>query len=81
MSLKELQNFVLDYRRVSLAEMKIYFGMDGDALRLMLDRLIQQGGVQKLPIDEKCQSCQSCDPDELEFYASNDFQIPAQTAS
>ena len=68
MNLQELQDFVFDFRRVSLAEMKICFQTNGETLRPMLDRLIKKGTVQKSHLVEKCQSCQKCESDELEFY-------------
>jgi copper chaperone CopZ len=68
MILKELQNYLLNNHCVSLAEMKQHFGIDGDALRPMLDKLIKKGRVKKLPTAEKCHSCTSCDLDTLEFY-------------
>ncbi|GAB4544017.1 MAG: hypothetical protein Tsb0014_37950 [Pleurocapsa sp.] len=68
MNLKELQDFIFDFRRVSLAEMKLYLQIDGNTLRPMLDRLIQKGKVQRSPETEECQTCHKCQPDELEFY-------------
>ena len=68
MKLQELQDFICDFRRVSLAEMKICFPANGDKLRTMLDSLIKQGIVQRSPLDEKCKTCQKCESDELEFY-------------
>ena len=68
MILKELQDFVLDYHRVSLAEMELHFHMDGDALRHMLTKLIHKGRVRKLPIPEHCHGCTFCNPDTIEFY-------------
>ena len=68
MILQELQDFVFDFHRVSLAEMKIYLQIDEPTLRTMLDRLIKNGKVQKSPTAEKCQTCQKCESDELEFY-------------
>lgn len=68
MILKELQNFVLDYHRVSLAEMELHFHMDGNALRQMLNTLVQKGRVRKLPIPEHCHGCTFCNPDTIEFY-------------
>ncbi|ELS00633.1 FeoC like transcriptional regulator [Xenococcus sp. PCC 7305] len=70
MNLQELQDFVFDFGRVSLAEMKICFQTNGESLRPMLDRLIQKGKVKKSPLDEKCQTCLKCESDELEFYES-----------
>jgi hypothetical protein len=68
MILKELQEFVLEYHRVSLAEMELHFHMDGDALRHMLEKLVRKGRVQKLPIPEQCHGCTFCNPDTIEFY-------------
>ncbi len=68
MSLKELQEFVFNFHRVSLAEMKLYLQIDGDTLKPMLDSLIKNGKVQKSPTAAKCQTCLKCEPDELEFY-------------
>ncbi|MGF1480583.1 MAG: FeoC-like transcriptional regulator [Cyanophyceae cyanobacterium] len=68
MILKELQDFVLDYHRVSLAEMELHFHIDGDALRHMLNKLIYKGRVRKVPTPEKCHGCTFCNPDTIEFY-------------
>ena len=68
MILKELQDFVLDYHRVSLAEMELHFHMDGGALRQMLSKLIKKGRVRKVPIPDKCDGCTFCNPDTIEFY-------------
>jgi hypothetical protein len=68
MILKELQNYILNKNCVSLAEMKQHFGIDGDALKPMLDKLIKKGRVKKLPTAEKCHSCTGCDHATLEFY-------------
>lgn len=68
MILKELQDFVLDYHRVSLAEMELHFHVDGDALRQMLSKLIQKERVRKVPTPEKCHGCTFCNPKMIEFY-------------
>ncbi|MEM8677618.1 MAG: FeoC-like transcriptional regulator [Cyanobacteria bacterium P01_G01_bin.67] len=68
MNLKELQEFVFDFRRVSLAEMKLYLQIDGKTLKPMLDKLINQGLVQKSYTANECQTCRKCDADEIEFY-------------
>lgn len=68
MILKELQEFVLDYHRVSLAEMELHFHMDGNALRQILLKLIKKGRVRKVPIPDKCNGCTFCNPDTIEFY-------------
>jgi hypothetical protein len=68
MNLKELQDFVYDFRRVSLAEMKLYLQTDGETLMPMLNRLITQGIVQKSTMTAECQTCRKCDEEEIEFY-------------
>lgn len=68
MILKELQNLLLNYRCVSLAEMERHFQIEADALRGMLAKLIKKGRVKRLFPGEKCHSCTGCDRDALEFY-------------
>jgi hypothetical protein len=68
MILQEIQEFVRDYHKVSLAQMELHFHMDGDALRPMLKKLVKKGRIRQLPIAAKCPSCSSCDIDTLEFY-------------
>lgn len=68
MILKELQNFVLEYRRVSLAELELHFHIDADALRQMLKKLVQKGRVRQLPMPEKCDGCTFCNLHAIEFY-------------
>ena len=74
MILKELQDFVLDYHRVSLADMELHFHVDGDALRQMLSKLIQKGRVRKVLTPEKCHGCTFCNPKMVEFYEWVDQQ-------
>ena len=76
MILKELQDFVLDYHRVSLAEMELHFHMDGGALRQMLSKLIKKGRVRQLPIPDKCHGCTFCNPGTIEFYEWIDINHP-----
>lgn len=68
MNIAELKKFVFDFRRVSLAEMKLFLEIDRDTLTPMLDCLIQQGLVQKSYTAAECITCQKCDPEEVEFY-------------
>ena len=68
MKLQELQEFIFDFGRVSLAEMKLYLQIDGDTLNPLLDSLVKKGVVQKSPTTEECKTCQKCPSDEIEFY-------------
>ncbi len=76
MILKELQDFVLDYHRVSLAEMELHFHIDGGALRQMLSKLIKKGRVRQIAIPDKCHGCTFCNPDTIEFYEWVDIDNP-----
>ncbi len=68
MDLTELKDFVFDFGRVSLAEMKLYLQIDREILNPMLDSLVEQGIVKKSYTAEECETCQKCDPEEIEFY-------------
>jgi putative ferrous iron transport protein C len=68
MILSELQAFLAQHKRASLADLELHFHMDGDALRGMLNRLIRKGRVQKMAEGKKCGGCHSCDANSLEFY-------------
>ena len=68
MNIEELKDFVFDFGRVSLAEMKLYLQIGRKTLNPMLDSLIQQGIVKKSYTAEECQTCRKCDGEEIEFY-------------
>lgn len=69
MNLQELQEFVCNFQRVSIAEMKLYLQIDRQTLNPMLERLMQKGVVQKSATAEECGTCQKkCDNEEIEFY-------------
>ena len=44
------------------------FGVEPDALRGMLNRLIRKGRVRRLPSPQLCGGCRICAPEALEFY-------------
>lgn len=69
MNLQELQEFVCDFQRVSIAEMKLYLQIDRQTLNPILERLMQKGIVQKSATAEECETCQKkCGNEEIEFY-------------
>ena len=68
MNIEELKDFVFDFGRVSLAEMKLYLQIDRKTLNPMLYSLIQQGIVKKSYTAKECETCQKCDEEEIEFY-------------
>ncbi|MCU0542414.1 MAG: FeoC-like transcriptional regulator [Oscillatoriaceae cyanobacterium Prado104] len=68
MILSEIQQFITEHKRASLADLKIHFRKDGDTLRSMLDRLIRKGRINKMPEAKKCGGCHSCSDDATEIY-------------
>ncbi len=68
MNLQELQEFVFNFQRVSIAEMKLYLQIEGDSLNPLLDSLVKQGLIQKSLTTEECKTCQKCPSEEREFY-------------
>ncbi|MGD1898968.1 MAG: FeoC-like transcriptional regulator [Phormidesmis sp.] len=68
MILSELQAYIAEQKRVSLAQIAVKFGIDADALRGMLSCLIRKGRVQKLPIPSRCHGCIVCAQEAIEFY-------------
>lgn len=67
MILTDIQKYLQEQGRVSLAQMELKFRMDNHALRGMLDKLIRKGRVRKMPV-KKCSGCASCAPEAIEFY-------------
>ncbi|PPS45024.1 FeoC-like transcriptional regulator [Chroococcidiopsis sp. TS-821] len=68
MILREVQDYLSQQGKASLAQMELHFRIDADALRGMLQQLVRKGRVRKLPIPPCCQGCVSCRPEQLEFY-------------
>lgn len=68
MILSEIQQFISQNKRASLADLKLHFRMDGEALRGMLNRLIRKGRISKMPEAKKCGGCHSCSEDATEIY-------------
>lgn len=69
MILAELQRYLDERGRASVAELETRFDISPAALRGMLDRLAARGRVRRLPTPSKCVGCQLCPPEELELYA------------
>ena len=68
MILTELQHFVCRYQRVSLAQLRLHFSIEPDALRHMLSMLIRKGRVRLIPIPHRCDGCTCCNVETIEFY-------------
>ena len=68
MNLQELQEFVFNFQRVSIAEMKLYLQIEGDSLNPLLESLVKQGLIQKSLTRSECKTCQKCPSEEIEFY-------------
>ncbi len=78
MILSELQQFLAQHKKASLADLELHFRIDADALRGMLNRLIRKGRVRKMADGKKCGGCHSCAPEMIEFYEwVNSAELPS----
>jgi len=68
MILSEIQNFIKQQGKTSIAELEAKFKIDSSALRGMLEKLIRKGRVKKMGEGQKCGGCKSCAPEAIEFY-------------
>ena len=68
MILSEIQNFIKQQGKTSMAELEMKFKIDSSALRGMLEKLIRKGRVKKMGEGQKCGGCKSCAPEAIEFY-------------
>lgn len=67
MILTDIQTYLVQQGKVSLAELAIKFKLDANALRPMLKRLIRKGRIRQMEC-KKCSGCHSCAPEAIEFY-------------
>ena len=68
MILIEIQRYLSEQGRVSLAQMELHFRIDADALRGIIEQLVRKGRVRKLPIPEHCHGCTECSTECIQFY-------------
>lgn len=65
----ELQTYLAQKQKVSLAELETHFRSHPDALRGMLNKLVHKGRVRPLASEgKKCGGCTHCDTEAFEFY-------------
>ena len=76
MILRDLQSYITEQNKVSLAQMELKFGIEAQALRGMLSHLIHKGRIQKLPTPASCHGCIVCSPESLEFYGCVSPDLP-----
>ncbi len=69
MILSDLRGYLIQQRRVALADLVVHFNTDADALRGMLGKWISKGKVRQLPLGSACgSSCCKCDATLTELY-------------
>lgn len=69
MILSELRHYVKARQSVSLRDLMLHFDTDAEALRGMLEMLINKGYVRKTTAKEACgTSCCKCDETLTEIY-------------
>lgn len=68
MILSQLQHYLAEQKKASLAQMETKFGIDATALQGMLNHLVHKGRVRKSPSLDCCHGCEICATKSLEFY-------------
>ena len=57
MLLTELQRYLAAYKRTTLGQLTLHFGVAPPALQGMLDLLVRKGKVRHLPAPLGCRGC------------------------
>ncbi|MGE5637044.1 MAG: FeoC-like transcriptional regulator [Nocardioidaceae bacterium] len=68
MILTDLQHHLRSEGRASLAQLSLRFGVEPEALRGMLGRLVAKQRVRALPRPARCAGCKICPDTALELY-------------
>lgn len=69
MILSDLRRYLQQKRRAPLNDLVLYFQVDADALRGMLDKWISKGKVRLAASNRSCgTTCCKCDPTLTEIY-------------
>ena len=69
MILIDVRNYLRAKGQVALHDMSLEFGMEKEAIRPILDQLINKGKAEKLPQGSQCGGgCHSCAPETIEIY-------------
>jgi predicted ArsR family transcriptional regulator len=68
MLLTELSCYLVEHRRVPIADLASRFEVEPEALRGMLAMLVAKGRVRRLDTGEICDGCAKCEAYHLEVY-------------
>lgn len=69
MILSEIEQYLSQCRRASLADLCNHFDTAPDAMRGMLGIWERKGKVRQLPLESACgEACCKCDPASIEIY-------------
>ena len=69
MILSELRDYLRTHRQAALYDLAVHFDADPEAIRGMLEQLMQKGKVHKLPEGTACGGgCTKCEPEDVEIY-------------
>ena len=66
--LTELSAYLVEHRRVAIADLVNRFSSEPEALRGMLEILVAKGRVRRLDNGESCRGCAKCPAYQLEVY-------------
>jgi putative ferrous iron transport protein C len=69
MILTDIRDYLRTKHQASLRDMALEFSMDQEALRPILEQLVNKGKAEKLPQGSTCEGgCHSCAPETIEIY-------------
>ena len=69
MILTDVRDYLRSKGQASLRDMALEFNMEQEALRPLLEQLINKGKAEKQPQGSVCEgSCHACEPETIEIY-------------
>ncbi|MEB3829193.1 FeoC-like transcriptional regulator [Phormidium sp. CCY1219] len=68
MILSDIQTYLSQQGKASLAELSVHFRIDADALRPMLAKLVRKHRLRKIEQPQKCCGCSACTAESLIVY-------------
>lgn len=69
MILSQVRDYLADRGQATLADIALHFDAEPEAVRIMLERWISKGRVERRKVEAACgTSCNRCDPAAMELY-------------
>lgn len=68
MILSDLKQLIQSHQIIALKEICEHLNSEPEAVRAMLDYLIEKNLIEKMPEGTRCQSCTICPPETIELF-------------